>query len=371
MFQQMMASLLGTKRQLEGGRVLRREGSAPAGFSKLGRLLQPLLRASVAVAAFVVLPAQAAGLNDTGITICGNASTSSANCATESADSGSFPRQDARYGRDAQSALGMLTKVGGGSSGFDFSRITNTGAVNNAAPLGPGDAEWACTRDNVTGLTWEVKTESGLRNKTHTYSLYQGGLGVANGGSCTDGTGCDTTKFVADVNAAHLCGYTDWRMPTLKELENIVDFSRINPPIDPDYFRNTAVNQYWSSTADSSYSPGQYFWLVDFYTGAAAKDQPKHPQAVRLVRGTAPPTNQFQRLGWVAGIEVGAEDLDGMEYTGGAFDLGEALAQDLALAVDPFATGPAAERARQEAGLAGEAVSGPFAALAALKGKSA
>lgn len=70
-------------------------------------------------------------------------------------------------------------------------------------------------------------------------------------------------------------------------------------------------------------------------------------------------------------IELEAEDLDEIEYTGGAFDLGEALAQDLALAIDPFATGPAAERARQEAGLAGEAASGPFAALAALKGKSA
>lgn len=69
-------------------------------------------------------------------------------------------------------------------------------------------------------------------------------------------------------------------------------------------------------------------------------------------------------------IELEAEDLDEIEYTGTAFDLGEALAQGLSLAIDPFATGPEAERARQEAGLGGEALSGPFAALAALKGKS-
>ena len=294
MFQQMMASLLRTKRQLEGGRVLRREGSAPARASKLGRLLWPLLRTSVAVAAFVALPALAVGLNDTGITVCGDATTtSSSNCAKVAADGNSFPRQDARYGRDAQNELTMLTKLGGGSTGFDFSRVTNDGTVNNAAPLGPGGTDWACTRDNVTGLTWEVKTTSGLRNKSHTYSFYQGGLGVANKGSCSGGTGCDTTKFVADVNAAGLCGASDWRLPTVKEMENIVDFSRINPPIDPDYFRNTALNQYWTSTADSSYAPGQYFWFVDFFTGAVGRGQPLNARSVRLVRGTAAPTNQF------------------------------------------------------------------------------
>ena len=50
-----------------------------------------------------------------------------------------------------------------------------------------------------------------------------------------------------------------------------------------------------------------------------------------------------------------------------ALDLGEAIAQSLALAVDPFATGPGAEQARKEAGLMDEGAAGPFAALAALK----
>ena len=49
------------------------------------------------------------------------------------------------------------------------------------------------------------------------------------------------------------------------------------------------------------------------------------------------------------------------------FDLGEAVAQDLALAIDPYAVGPGAERARKEAGLLDEAAAGPFAALEALK----
>lgn len=66
-------------------------------------------------------------------------------------------------------------------------------------------------------------------------------------------------------------------------------------------------------------------------------------------------------------IELDALDCDEIEMQGGRFDLGEALAQSLALAVDPYAVGPQAEEARRKAGLFGEEAGGPFAALAALR----
>ncbi|MDE2562389.1 MAG: DUF177 domain-containing protein [Sphingomonadales bacterium] len=66
-------------------------------------------------------------------------------------------------------------------------------------------------------------------------------------------------------------------------------------------------------------------------------------------------------------IELEAGELDEIEYEGTAFDLGEAIAQSLALAIDPFATGPDAETVRKEHKLHGDAASGPFAALAAFK----
>jgi uncharacterized metal-binding protein YceD (DUF177 family) len=66
-------------------------------------------------------------------------------------------------------------------------------------------------------------------------------------------------------------------------------------------------------------------------------------------------------------IELEEQDLDEIFYSGHTFDLGEAVAQSLALAIDPYATGPEADRARKEAGLMDESASGPFAALAALK----
>ena len=66
-------------------------------------------------------------------------------------------------------------------------------------------------------------------------------------------------------------------------------------------------------------------------------------------------------------IELAAEELDEIEFEGERIDLGEAVAQTLALAIDPFACGPEANRVRAEQGLDEPAATGPFAGLAALK----
>lgn len=68
-------------------------------------------------------------------------------------------------------------------------------------------------------------------------------------------------------------------------------------------------------------------------------------------------------------IEITADDCDEIEYEGSAFDLGEAVAQTLALAIDPFAEGPHADKARTQHTLGGDVATGAFAALSALKPK--
>ena len=84
------------------------------------------------------------------------------------------------------------------------------------------------------------------------------------------------------------------------------------------------------------------------------------PLALRFVPETAPSAAEIE-------LEIDSEASDEIPYTGTQFDLGEELAQSLALAIDPYATGPDAERVRQGAGLGNAANSGPFAALAALR----
>ncbi|WP_157215467.1 YceD family protein [Flavisphingomonas formosensis] len=68
-------------------------------------------------------------------------------------------------------------------------------------------------------------------------------------------------------------------------------------------------------------------------------------------------------------IELSDEDCDTLEHDGGAIDLGEAVAQTLALAIDPFPRGPHADAALRDAGVIGEEDAGPFAALKALRDK--
>jgi len=72
-------------------------------------------------------------------------------------------------------------------------------------------------------------------------------------------------------------------------------------------------------------------------------------------------------------VELGESELDVVFHEGGAVDLGEAVAQTLLLALDPYPRSPAAEAALKQAGVKSEeearAESSPFAALAGLKAK--
>ena len=66
-------------------------------------------------------------------------------------------------------------------------------------------------------------------------------------------------------------------------------------------------------------------------------------------------------------VELDADELDEIEFSGTQFDLGEAIAQSLALAIDPFLEGPGADEFRRTSGVFGEDTANPFAALAKLK----
>lgn len=90
------------------------------------------------------------------------------------------------------------------------------------------------------------------------------------------------------------------------------------------------------------------------------------PLALRfLPEGDPPPDDE---------IELSEADCDTLSYSGGAADLGEAAAETLLLALDPFPRRADADTALREAGVIAEedlapraAEDGPFAALKALK----
>ena len=247
---------------------------------------RPFVAPLAALAGVFGVPfAVAAGLNDTGFTTCADASGATVSCTAATAVQG----QDARYGRDAAAGTGALTKVGGGANGFDFTKISNAGAVlPSTAPLGTGNADWGCTYDNTSGLMWEVKTTSGLRSQSYTYSWYNsnastngGGFGTASNGTCATAGRCDTEKFVQDVNAVGMCGHSDWRMPTFRELHGLVRLG-VSPTIDGGYFPNTVSNSFWSGSPVASDS--SFAWFVYFNVGYSGNYYRSSSYYVRLVR---------------------------------------------------------------------------------------
>jgi hypothetical protein len=207
-------------------------------------------------------------LNDTGIQFGGNFPLGNDNkCSGEVIAS-----QDCSHGRDALAATGRLTKVGGGRAGFDFTKLDM-----NGNPL-PADApEWACVRDNVTQLVWEVKQggnwiigDEGLHDADDFFAWYDtddsrngGERGDVNAdvGLCygylagEQDSFCNTASFSARVNAEALCGLTDWHLPSLQALVGIVDFS-IHPSIDTTYFPTFNAIFLWNLYIKSEYGNG-------------------------------------------------------------------------------------------------------------------
>lgn len=210
-----------------------------------------------------------AALNDTGVTGCTDGTILNQPCPQAS-----LPNQDAEIGRDAAARNGTLTKTGFGQAGFDFTKLGGTGAA-----LPNSATAWNCIKDNTTGLTWEVPGVDALTSLNNLYTFYQpdptlngGNPGWQNGGSCT-GSDCDTNGYIAALNAAGLCGYHDWRLPTRRELLTLVDyeFGDASPAFDVTAFPNqpTYFNAfYWTSTVlAGSASVGYAEWIIYVTTG--------------------------------------------------------------------------------------------------------
>jgi hypothetical protein len=195
-----------------------------------------------------------------------------------------------------------------------YTKIAKNGSVlSDSAQLGTAPTDWACTKDNKTGLIWEVKTtDGGLRDKDWYYSWYEpdaskngGFTGYQNGNGHPEwckGSNCDTYAFTNAVNAQGLCGASDWSMPTSEELRGLVfcsdgktktlkkeEYSYIctgsptAPTINTTYFPNTQSNWFWSSSSYASSSDSA--WSVGFDIGGSGYGYKDYSgDYVRLVR---------------------------------------------------------------------------------------
>jgi hypothetical protein len=211
---------------------------------------------------------------------------------------GDHPAQDADYGLDTDADFNSRNGV----AGFFYNKIDQAG---NAMPADATDH--SCTFDAHTGLTWELKgdffyhefkddpnddeeaqeiqyTNTHYNNSNGRYKWYNSDdtkNGGAKGGvndkelenpvlasqncmfphrdhplnipSVTQ-KGCTTDKYEELINKKALCGFIDWRLPSIDELQTLVVYEDARRGYDTVYFPD-------SDESDASHQDEDFVYL--------------------------------------------------------------------------------------------------------------
>lgn len=172
-----------------------------------------------------------------------------------------FIQQALKYGFSlwGTAKTGQTTKYRNGDDG-DYER-----GYPVAPPRFVDNGDGTIT-DNATGLMWAKD---------------------GNAAGCNNGN----TKLWADAidwaEGLSFAGHSDWRLPNVKELRSIVDFSKKDPCIDTTYFPNTKGDYYWTSTTWNLVTTNA--WNVQFIYGRSRYSDKStgnfYVRAVRLGKG--------------------------------------------------------------------------------------
>uniref|UniRef100_UPI0040576FC3 Lcl C-terminal domain-containing protein n=1 Tax=Candidatus Electronema sp. TaxID=2698783 RepID=UPI0040576FC3 len=125
--------------------------------------------------------------------------------------------------------------------------------------------------DSKTGLMWKKCVEglSGTDCATGATSTFTWQQALQKPGTVNTGGG--------------FAGYTDWRLPNIKELRSIVEEQCYSPAINATRFPNTPNSIVWSGSPSACNSANA--WIVKFTYDESNFADRRNAYAVRLVRG--------------------------------------------------------------------------------------
>ncbi len=106
------------------------------------------------------------------------------------------------------------------------------------------------------------------------------------GAGCSSGAAVTFTWLGALGEAALIGsykGFSDWRLPNVKELRSLVEECRSYPSINEFAFPNTLAALFWSGSPHAGGGP-QFAWMVNFQDGNSASAFRIDNYRVRLVR---------------------------------------------------------------------------------------
>ncbi|MBW0434374.1 DUF1566 domain-containing protein [Leptospira yasudae] len=110
--------------------------------------------------------------------------------------------------------------------------------------------------DQRSGLVWQ-KCPNGQGTAGNQYTDCAVGTAVTS----------DWSNALAYCNALNLNGITGWRLPSVKELVSLVDYSRPAPPFSNAVFFPNAGASYWTSTTHPSGTNKDQGYYVSFGVG--------------------------------------------------------------------------------------------------------
>ncbi len=169
---------------------------------------------------------------------------------------------------------------------FDSGQAVNDdGAVQAGSPLNFLDNGDGTITDLNTGLMWEKKSNDGsIHDVDRTYFWSKAGAFTV----------WDWIGLMNTEDGPGFAGHSDWRLPNRRELDSLVDFSRVDPSVAP-VFQTvctegctvtacscTALADYWSSTTAAVNTT--LAWVVEFSRGRGDDRAKSASRAVRAVR---------------------------------------------------------------------------------------